>query len=40
MSQTVGMGRIPLSRESSSTAVLNAYWKLSEGKTDFLALQL
>lgn len=29
------MGRIPLSRESGSTTIVNAYWKLSEDK-DFL----
>lgn len=40
VNQTVGMGRIPRSSLSGNAHIVNAYCKLSEDKTDFLALQL
>lgn len=39
VNQTVGVGRIPQSL-SDSAHIVNTYCKLSENKTDFLALQL
>lgn len=40
VNQTVGVGRFPQSRSGGSAGIVNAYCKLSEDKTKFLALPL